>query len=85
MYYVYALTSNKPNWIYVGSTDNLKRRIAEHSRGKCQSTRPYLPVTLDAYIAVKDEMRARKLEKYLKTGSGKVILKKRILSDEVLT
>jgi len=37
---------------------------------------------LIGYIALKDEERARALEKYLKSGSGRAFLKKRILPDE---
>ena len=37
---------------------------------------------LVAYVAVPTERKARKLEKYFKTGSGKAVLKKRILTDE---
>jgi hypothetical protein len=47
--------------------------------GISQSTTPYKPFTLEAYVAVKTE---RLLEKYFKTGSGKAVLKKRILTDE---
>ena len=85
MYYVYVLTGNKLNWTYVGSTNDLKRRLEEHEQGNCKSTKPYIPLKLEAYIAVPTEKRARKLEKYFKAGSGRSILKKRILSDEVLT
>jgi hypothetical protein len=35
-----------------------------------------------AYIAVRTEKKARELEKYFKTGSGRAVLKKRILTDE---
>jgi len=44
-----------------------------------QSTKSYRPLEVITYIAVDTEARARKLEKYFKTGSGKAILKKRIL------
>lgn len=84
MYYVYFLKSKKAeNWIYTGSTVNLKKRFLDHSLGKSLSTKPYLPVYLEAYIAVKTERKARDLEKYFKAGSGKAILKKRILTNEV--
>jgi len=69
---------------YVGSTNNLKRRIEEHTSGRAISTKWRLPVVLEAYIAVKSEMTARRLEKYLKTSSGKATLRKRILPDEAL-
>jgi putative endonuclease len=85
MYYVYFLKSlKKPNWIYTGSTGNLKRRLAEHSNGLSAYTKTYLPIKLAGYVAVNTEAGARELEKYFKTGSGIAILKKRILSDEAL-
>jgi len=77
MWYIYFLKSKKQkNWIYVGSTNNLERRMPEHISGSSLSTKAYLPISLDAYIAVKSERQARSLEKYLKVGSGKAILKK---------
>ena len=70
------------DFMYVGSTDNLKRRLDEHNRGLCQSTKAYRPLELNAYIAVLTENKARELEKYFKSGSGKAVLKKRILTTE---
>ena len=85
MYYVYFLKSRKViNWIYVGSTNNLRRRILEHKSGKSKSTKLYISVYLAAFVSVPTEKQARKLEKYFKVGSGKAILKKRILADEAL-
>lgn len=80
--YVYCLENNDKNYIYIGSTNELKRRLTEHTEGKVQSTKAYLPLTLTVYIAVQTGKQARKLEKYFKTGSGKAILKKRILQNE---
>ncbi|MFA6475718.1 MAG: GIY-YIG nuclease family protein [Patescibacteria group bacterium] len=83
MWYVYFLKSQvKKNWVYVGSTNNLNRRLKEHQAGESLATRPYLPLYIDAFIGVYTEQKARELEKYLKVGSGKAILKKRILTDE---
>ena len=83
MWYVYILRSAKDNNLYVGSTDDLKRRLQEHREGRCESTRVRRPVELEAYIAVKNEFIARHLEKYFKTGSGIATLRKRILTSEV--
>jgi putative endonuclease len=83
MWYVYILKSKKDNRLYVGSTDDLKRRLTEHREGRCKSTRPLRPLELEANIAVRDEPIARELEKYLKTGSGIAALRKRILASEV--
>ncbi len=83
MWYVYCLENKDKNYLYVGSTKDLKRRVTEHNHGLSKSTKPHLPLHLTAYIAVISEKHARNLEKYFKTGSGKTVLKKRILQNEV--
>ncbi len=80
--YVYVLKSLKRRFLYVGSTNDIPRRVQEHHDGLVQSTKAYRPLKLVAYIAVESETKARELEVYLKTGSGKAVLKKRILTDE---
>ena len=82
MWYVYILRSQKDGKFYVGSTNDLKRRLREHSEGSCEFTRHRRPMELDAYIAVRQEDIARNLEAYLKTGSGIATLRKRILTSE---
>ena len=62
----------------------MHRRMLEHTQGVCQSTKAYRPLQLIGYVAVLTEEKARNLEKYFKTGSGKAILRKRILTDEAL-
>jgi len=83
MWYVYILKMADGEY-YVGSTNNLKRRMEEHTNGQEISTKWRLSMLLEAYIAVKSEGTARRLEKYLKTSSGKATLRKRILPDEAL-
>jgi hypothetical protein len=53
-----------------------------HDAGLVQSAKAYRQLVLVAYVAVRSERKARELEKYFKTGSGKAVLKKRILTDE---
>ena len=81
-WFVYFLTSGKRDWIYVGMAGDVYKRFAEHEEGLVQSTKAYRPLRLAAYIAVSSSKKARELEKYFKAGSGKAILKKRILTDE---
>jgi predicted GIY-YIG superfamily endonuclease len=83
MWYVYFLKSLSHDFLYIGSTNYLRRRLEEHNNGLSVSTKHYVPFEIEAYIAIKTESKARELEKYFKTGSGKAILKKRILTDEV--
>lgn len=80
---VYILKSLTRDFTYVGSTNDLVRRFSEHNNGLVQSTKAYRPFEIGAFVAVKTEKKARELERYFKTGSGKAILKKRILTDEV--
>ena len=65
--------------MYIGHTDDVDRRLREHNDGLTQSTKHYAPFVLEAYVAVKSQSHAVRLEKYFKTGSGKAVLKKRIL------
>jgi hypothetical protein len=44
------------------------------------STREYLSVALRAYVAVEDEVTARSLERYFKSGSGKAFAQMRFLT-----
>jgi putative endonuclease len=76
VWYIYFLQLANGD-IYVGSTDDLKRRYRSHSLGQVTSTRPFLPAKLKCYIAVETEMHARQLERYFKSGSGKAFAKKR--------
>jgi len=63
--------------VYVGSTNDLKRRYASHKNGDVASTRSFLPAKLKCYIGVETEAIARSLERYFKSGSGKAFAKKR--------
>jgi predicted GIY-YIG superfamily endonuclease len=79
MWYVYILRSTIDKNLYVGSTNNIRRRLAEHNSGNVNSTKDRIPLNLEAYIAVRDKARAIALEQYFKTGSGRALLQKRIL------
>ena len=79
-WHVYVLRNSSKNFTYVGLTGNLERRIAEHNNGTVQSTKAYLPLEVEAIVSVRTERKAHELERYFKTGSGRAILKKRILN-----
>jgi putative endonuclease len=84
MWHVYVLESANHPFLYVGSTNDVARRLKEHNDGLSQSTAAYRPYILKVSISFPDEAHARSLERYLKTGSGRAVLKKRILNDEDL-
>lgn len=76
MWKVYAIKSLDRNYIYVGLTEDLDRRIAEHNSGKNKTTKPYKPFKLIYSEEFQTRMEARIKEKNLKSGSGKEFLKK---------
>ena len=78
MWYVYFLELGNGD-IYVGSTNDLKRRFSSHHAGQVLSTKGHLPITLKSYIAVETERHARELESYFKSGSGKAVALKRFI------
>ncbi len=78
MWYVYFLQLSNGD-IYVGSTNDPKRRFSSHQAGHVLSTKAYLPVALKSYVAVETEKHARELEAYFKSGSGKAVALKRLV------
>ena len=75
-YYVYALSSEIKDWIYVGMTNNFKRRIEEHNRGYNRSTKPYKPFHTLFIEEYESTIEARNKEKYLKSAAGKRWIRK---------
>ncbi|MGB3448557.1 MAG: GIY-YIG nuclease family protein [Xanthobacteraceae bacterium] len=78
MWHIYFLQLNN-NDIYVGSTNDLRRRFASHQAGHVLSTKANLPAMLKSYVAVETEDHAREIETYFKSGSGKAIALKRFI------
>lgn len=79
MYYLYVLKSVKNGKLYIGSTNNLRRRFKNHNTGKVQSTKSRMPFELRYYEAYFSEDDARQYERALK-DDGRVLfqLKKRL-------
>lgn len=79
MHYLYILKSKKDNLLYIGSTNDLRRRLLEHNSGKVQSTMSRRPFELRYYEAFSCESDARGRETSLKKdGRALTQLKKRI-------
>ena len=60
MYYLYILKSIKEGQIYIGSTNNIERRLKEHNRGHTISTRRFIPwrvLYLEKYLTKKEAVR----------------------------
>ncbi len=75
MFYTYILKEVDQNHFYVGSTNNLERRIEEHKQSKNRSTQGR-NWELYCYFVFKKEYIARNFEIYLKSGSGRAFSKK---------
>ena len=78
MYYVYAIASSVRNYIYVGLTDNIERRIGQHNKGYNKTTKPYRPFVLIYHEVCSTRKEARAREKYFKSGIGKEFLKTKL-------
>ncbi|WP_372649887.1 GIY-YIG nuclease family protein [Draconibacterium sp.] len=75
MFTVYALSSEKRSYIYVGLTTNLEKRLTAHNRGYERTTKPYKPFKLIYTEEYSTRAEARSREKQLKSGVGKSFLK----------
>lgn len=75
MFTVYAIKSEVRNYIYVGMTGDLQRRMKEHNNGENRSTKAYKPFVIIYTETFETRVEARKKEKYLKSGIGKEFLK----------
>lgn len=56
--------------LYIGCTNDLKKRLTEHNSGKSRSTKPRAPFRLIHYQGFISEKDAFESEKYLKTTRG---------------
>jgi len=77
-YYTYVLQSKKDGHLYTGATDDLRKRFSEHNAGESLWTRGRGLFALIYYEVCKNRGDAFAREKYLKTGRGKLFLKKRL-------
>ncbi len=76
MYYVYVMQLRNST-LYIGRTNDLKRRAIEHQQGKVRSTRQKSPklIYYEAYIEKSD---ANRRELFLKTGDGRSTLHRQL-------
>ncbi|MBU2539872.1 GIY-YIG nuclease family protein [Patescibacteria group bacterium] len=75
MYYVYVLKSDKNGRFYIGSTNNIQRRLLEHNTGKSRYTKSTIPFRLIYKEIYETRKEAVKRERALKSGQGRQSLK----------
>ncbi|PIQ75893.1 excinuclease ABC subunit C [Candidatus Peregrinibacteria bacterium CG10_big_fil_rev_8_21_14_0_10_49_24] len=78
MYFVYSLESADCQHWYVGLTDDVHRRLAEHNAGKSMYTNKHRPWKISSYTAFHDRKRAQEFERYLKSHSGRAFAMKHL-------
>ena len=80
MYYVYIIRSIEyPNELYVGHTEDLRKRLSNHNAGTTPHTAKYRPWELIMYLAFNTQSKAVEFEEYLKSHSGRNFRDKRLL------
>ena len=64
MYYIYLIQHNETKEIYVGKTDNLKRRLDQHNAGQQTATHrksgKWIPIYIEIY-RIKKMLTSEKL------------------------
>ena len=78
MFHVYILKCGDGS-IYIGQTNNLERRLAQHRSGQVAWTKPRLPVTLIKSKAFPTREEAVKCERRWKSGWGRKWIKEHLL------
>lgn len=84
MYYVYVLKSTKDEKLYIGSTNDLRRRLSEHNKGEVTSTKARRPFELRYYESYASEKDARGREFSLKKDGKALGQLKRRISESLL-
>lgn len=83
--YVYILKSLKSGRFYIGSTENLIRRIREHRAGKTNFVSRYIGEFSVVFEQKYDDISmARKIEKWLKSQKDKDFLRRIIEERKIL-
>jgi len=75
-YYVYILKSEKDGGYYFGSTQNVEERLERNNAGSVKSTKYLRPLKLYYFEECKTKKEGEKREKFFKTYSGYLWLKK---------
>ncbi len=79
MYYVYILQSLKDDSYYTGFTLDVEARLKKHNNGSVEYTSTKRPFKLSWYCCFEDKRKALQFERYLKSGSGFALARKRLV------
>ena len=76
---VYVLKSLRDGKKYIGYSEDLDRRLKEHTDGLVKSTKHRRPLALIHKEEFDNKVEAQKREKFFKSGKGREFLKKKLL------
>ena len=77
MFYTYILRSiSQPEQRYIGSTADLKSRLAKHNAGEVPHTANFKPWRIKTAIAFDSKEKAYDFESYLKTHCSRSFAKR---------
>lgn len=79
MYYCYILKSLKDGSHYIGSTQDLKKRLKKHNKKSVKYSSTKAPFKLVWYSAFLTKEKAINFEMYLKSSSGFAFRNKRLI------
>jgi putative endonuclease len=74
--FVYVLYSPEYQRYYIGSTEDLDKRLLHHNSGKVRSTKAFRPWKRVYQEQLENRSEAMKREKYLKSGYRRAWLKR---------
>jgi putative endonuclease len=80
MYFVYILQSKKDDSLYVGMTEDVKQRLAQHNNGNARYSSSKRPYALKWFCGFASKKQAFQFEKYLKQGSGFAFARKHLIN-----
>lgn len=78
MYYTYILESIAHQELYIGYTNDLRRRFSEHNNGESKHTSKFRPWRIIYYEACLNKKDAERRELYFKTSQGRRLLRRRL-------
>jgi len=67
-----------PDKRYIGITNDLERRLADHNSGRSTHTSRFMPWEVVVSVCFVDDDRAVRFERYLKIGSGHAFARKHL-------
>jgi len=84
MHYVYLLESAKVKKLYIGCTNNIKKRVIEHNNGDSEYTKSYIPWKLVYFEGCLSKKDAYRRERALKLHAQGLRRLKERLQDSLL-